>query len=229
MHLVTYLLYDDSHTAYLTDKLEQRIMSQQDSFECSRDDLFVSKGTLRSTLEKDYVIAQGARIGTVSQAVIAQTAKLGDRTAPWDLLELATQFPMQRKPTAEFCIKGVCTLLIDERNQECGFRLKKFIEVGGIKPDGTIDMRKMCYRPIYGPDGYVTRIVHISGATVAPNCKISKDYRIKNAFSDFSAVFWQKGFRGPKVTSPPHPGPRALASGPGPEARGRSLGPGPGA
>ena len=96
MHLVTYLLYDDSHTAYLTDKLEQRIMSQQDSFECSRDDLFVSKGTLRSTLEKDYVIAQGARIGIVSQAVIAQTSKLGDRTAPWDLLELATQFPMQR-------------------------------------------------------------------------------------------------------------------------------------
>ena len=117
-----------------------------------------------------------------------------DHAGPWDLLEAATQIPLNRSPCSEILVIGVADSVCDKREAECGHRLRNFKASGGMLTTGDIDQTKLSYSFERDPaTHFVTNYAHVAGAKAPPSGQIGPGYGIKHNYSDLHAACWQKG------------------------------------
>ena len=114
-------------------------------------------------------------------------------TAVSVLMEYATQLGGHMKLPDNCRYEPVVDQVMNQQHSSWGARLKDFKKQGGFTEDGGLNFAKMCYRPLWGPEGQLQEIQHVGGLAVKVDkvygSKIDRNYQLKDNCNDASACF----------------------------------------
>lgn len=186
--IVSECLDDDSHVPLLFSTLRKRITAQHQTDGVESSQRFKALTTFKS-IEQEWLVEW-----IVSRSDLIVTDLVGARTHDQDAVPILaswmTQLPLMMKLPSDLFIKVVMKRLLDDRDQKCGHRAQTFKSRGGLKPDGSLNLLQMSYRPDFTADGHLTKLTHCSGASIdVSDTMITSRWVLADNYSDYNSAF----------------------------------------
>lgn len=188
--MVEDLIAEPQHVAHLYNELQKRKRSLIGTSEAVPEAEVLGESGRLTRIDSDFKLAWVDEHSDLTEKDCIELMKADGQSIHY-LLQMGLQSGFKLKLPASLRVREVMKRFFDERAELARHRLKDIKKNKGVKADWTIDFLKVgVFALAWGEDGLLTTITHRptgDTASVPPEARVTKQYKLVDNFDDLNA------------------------------------------